>query len=480
MLRHTGVHAPVSRRAFMASTVSAAALLVPRPSIASSGSQLPDLRAQAQDESATPGDWRMWYLASADAIRPPAPGAATQDEVDEVIRVQSAAVPEVTEAIMRWGTGPAPIAWSNLAIELFAEFGMGAGIPQSRPMAILHTTMHDAAIAAWDAQVAHARPGPAATDSSITPAGGVDAGQPSFPSAHAAVAGAASVVLSHLFTDAAEGRFDQLAAEAAESRIAAGAAFPSDIDAGLEIGHAVAELAIARAMDDGSAQTWDPATMPSGPGVWKPTPPMFVDAPAFPLGGSRTPWVLTGGDQFRPAPPPEHGSAAWRSELAQVRHIVANRDFEQDRAAVWWGTSSPIVHFTKWAQEHMTRTGATLPEAARILADLHVAIDDTLIGIWDAKYTYWTSRPITDDEEIVTSVPTPPYPAYPAGYPAAMSAGATVMGHYFPDVSVDMDQRAWEASCSRLWAGIHYGIDNDAGLLLGRRVGRLVAALDSA
>jgi len=54
------------------------------------------------------------------------------------------------------------------------------------------------------------------------------------------------------------------------------------------------------------------------------------------------------------------------------------------------------------------------------------------------------------------------------------------MGHYFPDVSVDMDQRAWEASCSRLWAGIHYGIDNDAGLLLGWRVGQLVAALDSA
>lgn len=479
MDRRTGFRAHVSRRTFMASTASAAALFLPRQSTAFPARGSLDSRAQAQEGTAVPEDWRMWYLASADALRPAAPGAATQDEIDEVIAIQAAASPDVSGSTKKWGTGPATFAWSNLAIELFTEFGMGAGIPQSRPMAILHTAMHDATIAAWDAQIAHARSGPGAADPSITPAAGVDAGQPSFPSTHAAVAGAASTVLAYLFADAAGGRFDLLATEAAESRIAAGAAFRSDIEAGLDIGSAVAELAIARAMDDGSAQTWDPAEMPSGPGTWQPTPPMFIDAPAFPLGGQRTPWVLSSGDQFRPAPPPEHGSDVWQSELARVRHVVANRDFDQDRAAVWWGTSSPIVHFTKWAQEQITRTGTTAPEAARIMADLHVAIDDTLIGIWDAKYTYWTSRPITEDETIVTSVPTPPYPAYPAGYPAAMSAGATMLGHYFPDVSVDMEQRAWEASCSRLWAGIHYGIDNDAGLLLGRRVGRLVAALDS-
>ncbi len=60
--------------------------------------------------------------------------------------------------------------------------------------------------------------------------------QPSFPSEHAAVAGAAATVLAYLLPDAAAGRFDALATEAAESRIAAGAAFRSDVEAGLALG----------------------------------------------------------------------------------------------------------------------------------------------------------------------------------------------------------------------------------------------------
>ena len=65
------------------------------------------------------------------------------------------------------------------------------------------------AIAAWAAQVAHARPSPGATSDEITPAAGVDPEQPSFPSAHAAVAGAAATVLAYLIPDAAACRFER-------------------------------------------------------------------------------------------------------------------------------------------------------------------------------------------------------------------------------------------------------------------------------
>ncbi len=214
-------------------------------------------------------------------------------------------------------------------------------MPQNRFMAIYHTALHDAAIAAWDAQVAHARPSPGATSDEITPAAGVDPEQPSFPSEHAAVAGAAATVLAYLIPDAESGRFDALAAEAAESRIAAGAAFPSDVEAGLALGQAVGEKAVARAKGDGADAEWDPATMPTGPGFWQPTPPGFVETPLAPLAGDQQTWVMTSGDQFRPAPPPEYGSAAWKSELEMVQELAANRSFEQERAAVWWGTNSP-------------------------------------------------------------------------------------------------------------------------------------------
>jgi hypothetical protein len=266
---------------------------------------------------------------------------------------------------------------------------------------------------------------------------------------------------------------------AAESRIAAGASFRSDVDAGLALGRTVGELAVAQCIAANDVGEFDPSTIPTGPGMWQPTLPAMIETPFQPLAGHRTPWVLESADQFRSAPPPEHGGPAWKSELATVQHVAANRSFEQERSAVWWGTNSPILMYEKWTMELIARSGMSLEQAARILSDVHVAIDDTLIATWESKFTYWASRPITEDPDLVTALPTPPYPGYPAGYPALVGAGSVVVGHYFPEASVDMEQRAWEASCSRLWAGIHYGIDNDAGLLLGRKVARFVTSFDA-
>ncbi len=120
------------------------------------------------------------------------------------------------------------------------------------------------------------------------------------------------------------------------------------------------------------------------------------------------------------------------------------------------------------------------PHAAQILADIHVAMADALIAVWDAKYTWWTARPITDDPELATVLSPPPYPAYPSGYSGAIGAGSTVIGHYFPEMADEMANRAWEAAASRGWGGIHYVIDDDIALTMGRQVGRLVCALPGA
>jgi len=478
--------ARVSRRALMGAGLASAAV-VPLASLrhASAGnvprvtSVSAAVTAAVQETSADPATWRTWLLASADELRPAAPGTPSQAEIDEVIAAQADPSDETAAAIARWGSGPAIIPWASLAGELSAEFKI-SWMPQNRFMAIYHTALHDAAIAAWDAQVAHARPSPGATSDEITPAAGVDPEQPSFPSEHAAVAGAAATVLAYLIPDAASGRFDALAVEAAESRIAAGAAFPSDVEAGLALGQAVGEKAVARAKEDGFDAEWDPTTMPTGPGFWQPTPPGFVETPFAPLAGAQQTWVMTSGDQFRPAPPPEYGSAAWKSELNMVLELAANRSFEQERAAVWWGTNSPAALVNGWTRELILREGLDSPHAARILADVHVAIADSSIAVWDAKYTWWTSRPITEAPELTTLLPTPPYPAYPSGYSAVMGAGSTVVGHYFPEAADDMADRAWEAAASRGWAGVHYVIDDDIGLTMGRQVGRLVCSLAGA
>jgi membrane-associated phospholipid phosphatase len=435
--------------------------------------------ASRQTPEVSAVSWRTWYLTSPDQLRPGAPDAPSQAEIDEVLELQAARTDESTAATVQWHTGPLMTPWSNLALEVMTEFGIG-GMRQGRFMGIYQTALHDAVIAAWDAQVAHQRPSPGATSTDITPVEGVDPGLSSFPSIQAAMAGAVSVVLPYLLPDAEAGRFDMLAEEVAESQIAGGGAFRSDTVAGLDLGRAVGELAVARAMTDRSDAVWDPSTRPTGPGYWEPTPPGFVETPAFPLAGTWKTWVMESGDTCRPGPPPEYNSAVWKAELKMVQEIAANRSFEQERAAVWWGTSSPSNNCIAWANELISKEGVDLPHAAQIHADMSVAIADAAIAVWDAKFTWWTSRPITEDPTLVMLLPNPPYPSYPSGYSGLIGAGTTVLGHYFPDEADDLSDRAWEAAASRGWAGLHYVIDDDVALTMGRQVGRLICALPGA
>ena len=374
------------------SSLAGAALIPATSGHLAAGKPVASRVAWRQEATPSPTGQRTWYLTSPDELRPADPGAPTQAEIDEVVAAQAAPSEETTAAIARWGSGPAVIAWSEVEEEVMAEFEIG-GMPQGRFMAIYHTALYDAVVASLDAQEALGRPSPGATSDQITPAAGVDPEQSSFPSEHAAVAGAAATVLAYLLPDAAPGRFDELATEAAESRIAAGAAFRSDIDAGLALGQAIGEKAVARAEADGSAADaeWDPSTMPTGPGFWQPTPPGFVETPFAPMAGSRMPWVMTSGDQVRPAPPPEYGSPLWEAELKMVQEVAANLSFEQERAAIWWGTASPALLNNVWARELIGKAGVGELLAAQILADIHVAIGDALIAVWDGKYTWWTA-----------------------------------------------------------------------------------------
>ncbi|HEX5991346.1 MAG TPA: hypothetical protein VFY70_02170, partial [Thermomicrobiales bacterium] len=148
--------ARVSRRTLMGAGLASAAV-VPLASLhrASAGSALraTSVTAAIQEASADPATWRTWLLTSADELRPATPGAPSQAEIDEVVAAQTDPSDATSAAITRWGTGPAIIPWASLAGELSAEFKI-SGMPQNRFMAIYHTALHDAAIAAWDAQVA--------------------------------------------------------------------------------------------------------------------------------------------------------------------------------------------------------------------------------------------------------------------------------------------------------------------------------------
>jgi len=115
---------------------------------------------------------------------------------------------------------------------------------------------------------------------------------------------------------------------------------------------------------------------------------------------------------------------------------------------------------------------ARAPMAARALALTSVAIADAFICCWDAKFTYWTERPITADPTLDVLIPTPPFPSFTSGHATASTSAATILGHLFPADATDLLAKAAEASQTRLWAGIHFRSDIEAGLDIGRKVGQ--------
>jgi hypothetical protein len=216
------------------------------------------------------------------------------------------------------------------------------------------------------------------------------------------------------------------------------------------------------------------------PGSWQPTPPGFFQQPTEPLAGTWRTWVLASGDQYRPPAPPAYLSPAWEAELAGVQEAVKRRTVEQEAAVQLWaggpGTVTPAGLWIEIARDLIARSGLDAPHAARALAVTSVAMADGFICCWDAKYAYWTERPITADSSLDVLIPTPPFPSYTSGHATISAAAATVLGHLFPADEDALLERAGEAKQSRLWAGIHFPIDIEMGTLGGGMIGRLVVA----
>jgi PAP2 superfamily len=286
-----------------------------------------------------------------------------------------------------------------------------------------------------------------------------------------AVAGAASTVLVHLYPDEAD-RISALADELA------------DVDSrAFARGRVIGRLLVARAQSDGSNAVWS-GRPPEGPGFWVPTPPGFVYPPLEPLAGTWRTWNLRRGSQFRPGPPPAYGGARFRTELNEVYAVSRALTDEQRRIADFWadgpGTVTPPGHWNMIAIALVRETGWSTLRTSRLFAALNTAQADAFIACWDAKFTYWSLRPVTairgliaGEEAWLSYIVTPPFPSYVSGHSTTSGAASTVLGAFFPGRTRELDAMAREAAISRLYGGIHFTSDNEAGLQLGRRVGRV-------
>jgi PAP2 superfamily len=313
-----------------------------------------------------------------------------------------------------------------------------------------------------------------------------------YPSEDAVLSGVTAELLKLLFPAALE----EITLKAAEQRNAAlwsGKASVSDISAGLAFGKSVAGLFSARAANDnmrfaiGTKAQWDVLDDSArshltklGRDVSKEVFWESLDAPSrppmLPFFGNVRGWMMTPANfvKERPGPPPSTSSDQMTAELAEVKSHVDKVDREKLRIVHHWadgaGTYTPPGHWNDIAAEYISKAKYCEVRAARAFALLNMAMHDAAVGCWGVKYYYCNPRPSQLDPSIKTLTGLPNFPAYTSGHSTFSAAAATVLSHLFPDQKSLFNAYKEEASISRLYGGIHYKSDLEAGKKHGEAI----------
>lgn len=191
--------------------------------------------------------------------------------------------------------------------------------------------------------------------------------------------------------------------------------------------------------------------------------------------GSWMPWIIPSVESLRAITPPSADSVEWEDQLNQVKDASKNLSEEQKQIVRFWAGEMPGKFFKKddWldiANTYMWARKTPLISALLIRSTLAMAIEDATIVAFDSKYTYWVKRPFMRDASVKSFIVAPDHPSYPAGHATLSTTAGTLLIYFFPDEEDLWTKLANEAAQSRIWAGIHFPIDNAAGKIIGQKV----------
>lgn len=366
-----------------------------------------------------------------------------------------------------WATGGPAYRWNEIMLveiqEAFVVLPLAA-----RHLALFQAAIDDAMRAARNGRKQASRPDENGADSAIEAASKRPAEQLR-PSTHAAAAAAASDVLAYLFP-ARAAQLAKMADEAMQVRMLAGAEFPQEIEAGRTIGRRVAALAVSRGKADSSDAKWT-GMVPEGADKWKGTNPIA------PLAGTWRPWLLSSASELRPPAPPAVDSDTVKSAAAELKAF--QRTPKSNHRALYWEVHGGARAHTLWNEIARTTLLENRTDAltgARVLAALNIAMADAGVSCWDAKFAFWMIRPPQFDADVKPLFAPPNHPSYPAAHGCFSTAAATVLAGAFPSDKDRFLRLAKEAAEARVWAGIHFRFDIEAGQDIGRKVGQKALA----
>jgi len=324
---------------------------------------------------------------------------------------------------------------------------------------------------------------------------------PAGASAEAAAVAAAHRVLKNYFPDNATAL--DAARTASLARIPEGSAKVN----GIAAGDAAATLMIALRANDGAGNAM-PYTPSSGPGRWQPTPP--ASAPGILLHwGKVTPFGVISSDQFRSRRPPALTSGTYTRDYKEVLEVggdnSALRTDDRANVARLYAAATPTLVWNQVAQQVSALEEASLSANARMFALLTMAVNDSSITVFETKYHYQFWRPVTairaadsdgnprtdPDSGFTPFIPTPAFPGYPSAHASGSYAARQVLKRIFgdrrhnialshpavPGVTlhyVSFHQITEDIDDARVYGGIHFRFDQEAGAVMGREVGAYI------
>jgi hypothetical protein len=394
--------------------------------------------------------------------------------------------PAATSARPAGGHADEPVLhWNEIAVQ---AVGASAPFPSTRAMAIVQVAVFEAVNA-----ITH----------EYSPyLGSVRA--PEGASAEAAVATAAHDTLIWLFP-AQQGFLDEKQVES----LAAIAEGPAKDD-GMAVGRAAAAAMIANRTGDGAtpAQFYTPAS--DAPYQWQPTPgcagPPANDRGLFLHWQLVKPFGIRSSAQFRAARPPALGSPRYARDLEEVKALgdAASAERPPDRADVarLFAAQPPHRGWNLVARQLAAARRDEITRTARTLAVMNMSLSDAHITVFETKYFYRTWRPETairradedgnprtsPDPDYVPFVVTPCFPGYPSAHGAGGGAARAVLerayGRRGHDLTItdagapgivlhytDLRDITDDVSDARVYGGIHFRYDQDAGDRMGEAVG---------
>jgi hypothetical protein len=282
-------------------------------------------------------------------------------------------------------------------------------------------------------------------------------------------------------------------------------------DDGLAVGLAAATELITLRTGDGSAppQFYSPTS--SAVGEWQATATCPTAGGILFHWRNLAPFGVQSNEQFRAAPPPPVTSSEYTRSYEEVARVggVASLARPADRAdaARLYNALSAVGAWNGAAEQLAAATPLSLSEHARVLALLNMSMSDALATSMETKYHYRAWRPETairggdadgnnrtaGDAGFAPFIPTPCFPGYPSAHASASYAGRAILERAFgggghsidvghpslPGIVVhytSLKAMTDDIDDARVYGGIHFRFDQDAGAKQGLKVGQYVFA----